>query len=157
MSAWVKYTNSLQKRPILTKAATSGALNALQEMIAATITKTADAHSISKAIKMSAYGIFISYSGFFVSGPLGHFLYLKLDRIIAKRTGKAAALLKLLIANLCISPILIGLYLVALARISGLSLKRSVTVARNRLLATLKISWILNPLVQLYAFQVILN
>ena len=92
--------------------------------------------------------------GFFISGPLGHLLYLNLERMLAGRSGKSAALLKLLGANFVISPILIGLYLVALARISGLPLKKSITVARNRLLATLKISWIINPLVQIYAFQV---
>jgi phosphoribosylformylglycinamidine (FGAM) synthase PurS component len=62
--------------------------------------------------------------------------------------------LKLLASNLVIAPIMTGLYLVALGKIAGLSIQRATAVAKGRLLSTMKISLLINPLVQAYAFKV---
>jgi predicted glycosyl hydrolase (DUF1957 family) len=80
VTLWNKYTNSLETKPVLTKAATSGFLNALQEIIAVTATGTIDAQSVEKTVKMSAYG-------FFVSGPLGHGLYKILEQVFKDKVG----------------------------------------------------------------------
>lgn len=95
--------------------------------------------------------------GLFVTGPTGHFLYILLEKISAKLPfadkWKLTAV-KLAISNLLISPILNTLNLLALSLIGkGSSLNDAVAFVEQRLLPTMKISWTLFPLVQLFAFK----
>jgi hypothetical protein len=141
---FTNYAQSLEENPILTKASTSGTLYALQEIIAVLVTGSPKKESLVKAIKMSSYG-------FFVSGPLGHFLYSFMERLFAK--NERAGILKLLFSNFVISPIMNGLYLIALASFAGASLRKSIAIAKSRLLGMMKISWVVFPVVQMYAFK----
>jgi peroxisomal membrane protein 2 len=141
-----RYSKSLEQNPILTKASTSGTLYALQEIIAVLATGTGNKESVTKAVKMSSYG-------FFVSGPLGHVLYSFMETIFKNKTGPSVGILKLLFSNLVISPILNGCYLVALASFAGASLPKAIQLAKSKLLGMMKISWVVFPLVQMYAFK----
>jgi hypothetical protein len=143
---FTKYAASLEQKPVITKAATSGTLYGLQELIAVLATKSYSKESISKAIRMSAYG-------FFVSGPLGHFLYSFMEKLFEKKQGSHVGVLKLLFSNLVISPIMNGCYLVALASFAGASLPKAISIAKSRLLGMMKMSWVISPAVQIYAFK----
>ena len=136
----------LETRPILTKSATSGILNGVQELIAALATGSFNEKTWRKMMILSAYGSCFS-------APLGHLLYKSLERIFQGRKSNLAGVGKLLYTNLVISPILTYCYLVALAYSSGQSLKRSLQLARVKLLSTMKLAWMINPAVQIYAFQ----
>lgn len=133
------YARHVTTRPVLTKALTAGALNGLQELIAA---KATGSRLDARAFKMAAYG-------FLVSGPLAHYLY----RILETRFKKGNLAAKLIAANLVITPILNFVYLTALAFFSGASLQQSMLLARQRLAGILKISWSVFPLVQMLAFS----
>ena len=47
---------SLQQRPVITKASTSGVLNGLQELIAQRVAGDKDPRGTEKVVKMAAYG-----------------------------------------------------------------------------------------------------
>jgi peroxisomal membrane protein 2 len=141
-----RYAKLLERRPALTKASTSGTLYALQEIIAVLATGTGSKESIAKAVKMSSYG-------FFVSGPLGHVLYGFMERLLKNKIDPSAGIMKLLFSNLVISPILNGCYLVALASFAGASLPKAVQLAKSKLLGMMKISWVVFPLIQMFAFK----
>ncbi|KAJ3257392.1 hypothetical protein HK103_004612 [Boothiomyces macroporosus] len=146
LTLFQKYQQSLQTNPVQTKAATSGILYGLQELIALTVTKTADSKGLVKALKMILYG-------FFVSGPLGHYMYLELEKRFQGKVGAVASIGKLLASNLIISPILNFLYLFALAGIAGANAKQALGIAQSRILGLMKISWVVFPLVQTFAFK----
>ena len=144
MSLIEKYSNSLNSRPILTKAITSSTLYTLQELIAAAISRSpADA---SKALRMTLYG-------FFVSGPMGHFLYAGMESLFAGVEGAKAGLMKLLFSNLVITPIQNSSYLFALGLIAGASPLKALQIVRQKLLSLMKISWVVSPLAQIFAFK----
>lgn len=144
MSLIEKYSNSLNSRPILTKAITSSTLYTLQELIAAAISRSpADA---SKALRMTLYG-------FFVSGPMGHFLYAGMESLFTGVEGAKAGLMKLLFSNLIITPIQNSSYLFALGLIAGASPLKALQIVRQKLLSLMKISWVVSPLAQIFAFK----
>ncbi|KAJ3361836.1 hypothetical protein HDU91_003722 [Kappamyces sp. JEL0680] len=124
-----KYSQSLTERPLLTKAATSGTLYALQELIASVVTGSNP--DSAKAVKMTLYG-------FFVSGPLGHFLYNAMEKIFEKQEGPKVGILKLLFSNLVITPITNASYLFALASFAGANPAKAVQIVQARLLGLMK-------------------
>jgi peroxisomal membrane protein 2 len=147
-----KYSASLTERPLLTKAATSGTLYALQELIASAVTGSqADS---SKALKMTLYG-------FFVSGPLGHYLFSAMEKVFEAQEGPKVGILKLLFSNLLITPITNASYLFALATFAGANSSKAIQIVKARLLGLMKvlyksyiqISWIISPLAQTFAFR----
>ncbi|KAJ3282396.1 hypothetical protein HK104_010915 [Borealophlyctis nickersoniae] len=146
LTLWDRYVLSLQERPVLTKAATSGVLNGLQELIALRVSGKPDPNGLNKAAKMAAYG-------FFIGGPLGHHLYAALDKMFAGKTGGLHAILKLLVSNLVIAPIQNAVYIAAMAYIAGANTAGVIRALRTRLLGVMKITWIVFPLVQTIAFK----
>lgn len=138
------YSQNLQSNPIATKAATSSTLYALQEIVACLVTKTKP--DTQKMIKMALYGGL-------VSGPLSHFLFSILEKTLKGKDLKTA-LLKLIAANLIITPTLNSAYLFCLAVIAGASPLKAIAIVKKRLLGLMKVSWIISPLAQFYAFNV---
>ncbi|KAJ3417490.1 hypothetical protein HDV05_003354 [Chytridiales sp. JEL 0842] len=141
---WDAYVEGLKTRPILYKAGTSGTLNGLQEVIATLA--TGSKLDIFKPARMAAYG-------FFISGPLGHALYDRLEKIFDGKKGAGWTLAKLLASNLVISPILNTAYLIAMGLIAGQNLATSIRNARARLPSVMRTSWIVFPAVQTLAFR----
>jgi hypothetical protein len=73
-----RYLEALQLHPLLTKATTAATLNGLQEMLASW---AADVSlDVRKAAKMALYGLL-------VSGPLGHWLFVVLEKAFKGKTG----------------------------------------------------------------------
>ncbi|KAJ1990276.1 hypothetical protein H4R33_001780 [Dimargaris cristalligena] len=165
------YVGHLERKPLLTKAATAGVLLGLQEYLAQALSGTRATHppkgsslaplpqdsphlAVVKALgrRLDPKVVQMALYGFFLSGPLGHFLYELLGRALAKRKGPLVPVLMLLGANLLISPIQNAVYLMAMAFIAGQRHPAQlVTVVRQQLLRLQKISWALFPLVQLIA------
>lgn len=94
------YLQQLQTNPLRTKMLTSGALAALQEVLASWIAhdRSKHGHYVSSRVpKMAVYGAFIS-------APLGHVLISILQRLFAGRTSLKAKILQILVSNLIVSP-----------------------------------------------------
>ncbi|KAJ1927822.1 hypothetical protein IWQ60_002587 [Tieghemiomyces parasiticus] len=173
------YLTNLMRRPLLTKACTAGALLGLQEQLAKVLAGTAqrggatDKAAETEAVEANAICsgdgphtalakiarrhidpkvVQMALYGFFLSGPLGHYLYETLGRFLAKRKGPIVPVLMLLISNLVFSPIQNAVYLMAMAFIAG---KRKpaqlAAVVKDQLLRLQKVSWVLFPAVQLFA------
>ncbi|KAI8904136.1 hypothetical protein EDD86DRAFT_233167 [Gorgonomyces haynaldii] len=136
------YSKSLQERPLLTKASTAALLNGLQELIASKIAQTGDPQTAIKSLKMALYG-------FFVSGPMGHTLFAVMEHLFANQHW----LLKLLFSNLVITPIQNAVYLFFLGLFAGANTKNALQVVKTRLLGVMKISWVISPAVQIFAFK----
>ncbi|KAH9248471.1 hypothetical protein BSLG_008610 [Batrachochytrium salamandrivorans] len=142
------YMNSIEQRPALTKALTASFLNGLQEIIALKATGNSIHGGIAKTAKMAAYGLC-------VGGPMGHFLYLALEKMTAStsRPPWQSTIIKLLASNLIISPIINSMNLASIAIISGASPTKAIRFVKERLLSVMKISWTVFPLVQMFAFK----
>jgi peroxisomal membrane protein 2 len=143
---FTQYAHALETNPVLTKASTSGVLYGLQETIAVLVTRGYNKESLKKAVKMSSYG-------FFISGPLGHCLYGFMEKLLKNEVGPRAGVLKLLFSNLVISPLMNACYLVAMASFAGASIGKAISIAKSRLLGMMKISWVIFPMVQTFAFK----
>ncbi|TPX59417.1 hypothetical protein SpCBS45565_g07745 [Spizellomyces sp. 'palustris'] len=143
---WTRYVLALQTHPVLTKASTSATLNALQELVASRIAGSDAQIARQKAAKMAAYG-------FFVSGPLGHYLYQGLDKAFKDKTGAGWSILKLLVSNLIIAPIQNAVYLAAMAYIAGAGIPGILQTLKTRLFGVMKMTWLIFPSVQIIAFK----
>src|SRR5436305_896985 len=95
------YLKQLQSNPLRTKMLTSGALSALQEVLASWLAhdKSKHGHYFSSRVpKMAAYGAIIS-------APLGHMLISILQWLFAGRTSVRAKIFQILVSNLIVSQI----------------------------------------------------
>ncbi|KAJ3043676.1 hypothetical protein HDV00_004449 [Rhizophlyctis rosea] len=146
LTLWDRYVLSLQQRPVLTKASTSGLLNGLQEVIAQKVAGENDPQARDKAVKMAAYG-------FFISGPLGHYLFAAMEKAFAGKSGPGVAITKLLVSNLIIAPIQNAVYIAAMAYIAGANAAGIVRAVQSRLLGVMKMTWTVFPIVQAIAFK----
>jgi len=142
------YLDQLQKNPLRTKILTSGALAALQEVLASWLAKdvSKNGHYISSRVpKMAAYGAFIS-------APLGHFLIKILQRLFSGRTSLKAKILQILFSNLVISPIQNTVYLASMAVIAGARTFHQVrATVRAGFMPVMKVSWITSPIALAFA------
>ncbi|KAJ3103376.1 hypothetical protein HDU97_010214 [Phlyctochytrium planicorne] len=143
ITLWDLYLHGLQTKPVLYKAGTAGFLNGLQEIVASQAT---GGKVDSKAAKMAAYG-------FFVSGPLGHHLYLALERAFAGKVGPGWSIAKLLASNLILAPIQNSVYLFAMGIIAGQNVAQAIKTVQTRLLSVMKTTWLVFPVIQAFAFR----
>jgi hypothetical protein len=94
-----EYLKQLQTNPLRTKMLTSGALSALQEILASWLAHDRSKHGhyfSSRIPKMAAYGALIS-------APLGHMLISLLQKLFANRTSLKAKILQIIVSNLVVS------------------------------------------------------
>ncbi|KAJ2080716.1 hypothetical protein H4R24_002858 [Coemansia sp. RSA 988] len=162
------YLTALARQPLATKACTAATLNFLQEEIAQRYSgvradERAQERRVANEGQASGKSLIeyvvnkrvlqFSLYGLLVSGPLNHFLYEALNRVFAGRAKtKLNIVLALLAQNLIISPILNSMFLAANAIIAGERNIRSVVqIVRTRLLGMMKVSWVVFPIVQLFA------
>ncbi|KAJ3326071.1 hypothetical protein HDU76_013033 [Blyttiomyces sp. JEL0837] len=140
---WQSYVHGLETRPVLYKAGTAATLNFTQELVATVAT---GGIPDLKAVKMAVYG-------FAISGPLGHYLYLGLDKAFKDRKGSFWTVMKILSSNLIISPIQNSVYLMAMALIAGQSVSESIKTTKKRLFSVMKTTWAIFPVAQAFAFK----
>ena len=145
---------------------TSGALSALQEVLASWLAhdKSKHGHYFSSRVpKMAAYGAFIS-------APLGHMLIGILQWLFAGRTSLRAKILQILVSNLVVgqnenkysqgslrrmcqvSPIQNTIYLASMAVIAGARTWHQIrATVRAGFMPVMKISWISSPIALAFA------
>ncbi|RUS20269.1 hypothetical protein BC937DRAFT_95571 [Endogone sp. FLAS-F59071] len=142
------YLSALSTNPLRTKAATSGILAGLQELVAQRLAgqKSKNGEIIDlKVIQMTAYGLFIS-------GPLGHFLFELLQKAFKGQTGRKAQIGQILASNLIISPIQNAVYLAVMSMIAGARTSKQVMNAvRLGLFPMMKVSWVVSPIAMTFA------
>jgi len=151
-----QYVLQLATHPLRTKAATTGALLFIQEVLSSHLAgvrpskpaKDASpmarsltaAHINAKALKMAAYGALIS-------APLSHYLSGALQRIFAGKTSRSAKAAYILCNNTFVAPIQTVVYLASIAIINGAKsfedIKRTV---KNGFMTMIRITWVASPL-----------
>ncbi|KAI9490172.1 hypothetical protein BDB00DRAFT_941179 [Zychaea mexicana] len=142
--AWLAwYLAQLAANPLRTKACTSGVLAGMQEL---TAQKLSGVKKIDKrVIQMALYGLFIS-------GPLNHYLYEIMYKLLAGKSPKQAKIGQLLFSNFVISPTMNSVYLTAMTILAGgRSLAQVKTAVRGGLLSMQKVSWCVSPVTLIFA------
>jgi len=153
-----KYLESLVLRPVLTKAITNASLNFIQENLAQYLAGSKPApyrktgilpvdlvKANAKALKLAAYG-------FFISAPLSHVMMGALQKAFAGKTGPKAKVGMIVASNLLVTPVQMSVYLASLGVINGLSsVPAIIKFVRMQITTLLKISWVSNPLSLLFA------
>ncbi|TFK91663.1 hypothetical protein K466DRAFT_582573 [Polyporus arcularius HHB13444] len=157
------YLRNLSSNPLRTKAVTTAFLQFFQEILASHLAGTppprvakdapllvhalARAQVSGKALKMAAYGAF-------VSAPVSHTLVNALQRVFAGRTGLQARLGMLLASQLVVAPIQIVVYLAAMAVINGAKtvddVKKTVKAGFGKVI---RITWMTSPVYTVFAQQ----
>lgn len=142
------YLKQLQSNPLRTKMLTSGALAALQELIASWLAHDRSKHGhyfSSRVPKMVAYGAF-------VGAPMGHVLVGLLQKVFANRTSLRAKILQIIVSNLIISPIQNSVYLASMAVIAGARTWHQIrATVRAGFMPVMKVSWIASPITLAFA------
>ncbi|RMD44924.1 hypothetical protein DV735_g80, partial [Chaetothyriales sp. CBS 134920] len=142
------YLHALQSYPLRTKMLTSGALAALQELIASWLAhdRSRNGHYLSSRVpKMAIYGAFIS-------APTGHFLIGLLQFFFADRTSLRAKILQILTSNLIVAPIQNTIYLASMAVIAGARTWHQIRATiRAGFLPVMRVSWITSPIALAFA------
>ncbi|XP_042884008.1 peroxisomal membrane protein 2-like [Penaeus japonicus] len=126
------YNGSLYTRPLLTKACTSACTAALGDFLGQIISKQPKINFIS----MARYASF----GLVVTGPLAHFFYKILDKIVPP-TAYGAALKRLLVDRFTFAPLLLLLSLYILSRLEGKSHDTCAKEVQMKYWAALKMNW----------------
>ncbi|CAG8504375.1 3544_t:CDS:2 [Ambispora gerdemannii] len=152
------YLTELTVHPLRTKAATSGILSALQEYVAQELSGSRK-EKLKEVEKKTIFGsenndrvVKMAIYGFFISGPLGHFLFETLNKVFKGRTTSSAKLLQLIASNLIISPIQNAVFLAAMAIIAGVKNPAHIYGAvRASIWGLMKITWVVSPLTMAYA------
>jgi len=151
-----QYLLQLATHPLRTKAATTGTLFFIQEVLTSHLARVppskpaknaspivhslAATHVNAKAFKMAAYGALIST-------PLSHYLVGALQRIFAGKTSRSAKAAYILCNNTFIAPIQTVVYLATVAIINGAKsfedIKRTV---KGGFMTMIKVTWVASPL-----------
>ncbi|CAL1695521.1 unnamed protein product [Somion occarium] len=156
-----KYLVQLALHPLRTKAITLGVLQLLQEVLAThlagvpsrPVPKDAPLYAKalsrakidSKALKMAAYG-------FFVSAPLGHLLVGLLQKAFEGKTSVSAKIGQIVASNLIVAPIQISVYLASMAVINGAKTKEDVLrTVKGGFMHVMRLTWMTSPLTLVFA------
>lgn len=131
-----------------TKMLTSGALSALQEVLASFIAGDRNRHGsyfTPRVPKMAVYGSLIS-------APLGHILVTALQKGFANRTSTRAKILQILVSNLIVSPIQNTVYLACMAVIAGARTFHQIrATVKAGFFPVMKVAWCTSPIALIIA------
>lgn len=127
---------------------TSGALSALQEVLASVIARDRSkngSYLTPRVPKMAVYGAFIS-------APLGHILVTLLQKLFAGRTSTSSKIAQIVVSNLLVSPIQNSVYLACMAVIAGARTFHQIrATVKVGFMPVMKVSWCTSPLALLFA------
>ncbi|PAA71101.1 hypothetical protein BOX15_Mlig014069g1, partial [Macrostomum lignano] len=137
MSLIKKYDRLLNERPLLTKAATSGTIFGLGDILSQLIAPkpgTGGQFSLRSTFAYSAFG-------FFISGPLIHAFYRQLDRALPKDSDQQfVALKRTLIDRLLLAPPYLLLLYYSVPLFEGRSLAFAHAKVKDSFLDVLKMN-----------------
>lgn len=150
-AALQSYLALLEAHPIKTKALTALSFNALSEFLASAVVslKNPSEKSIwtKKIPQMALYG-------FFVSGPLSHYLVEGLQRAFRNRRGALWNALQIVAANTIVSPIQILVFLTFMAIFSGARSASAVSRAVKRSFwPVIRNTWMTSPFLLAFSQQ----
>ncbi|KAG8719248.1 hypothetical protein FRC08_003332 [Ceratobasidium sp. 394] len=155
------YLRQLHVRPLTTKAATSGVLSFLQEVLASHLSgvpvprppKDAPAYSHAlAAAKIDMRAVKLAIYGFFISAPMGHFFVGLLQRAFAGRTSAGAKIAQILASNLIVAPIQCCVYLASMAIVNGAkSMDEIVKTVKGGFMKLIRVQWVTSPLAMVFA------
>ncbi|XP_060068596.1 peroxisomal membrane protein 2-like [Ylistrum balloti] len=133
------YLKSLQERPVITKACTSGTITALGNFLSQLIVPNQGNGGKVVWRSVFAYGAF----GFFISGPLIHKFYEMLDKIMPKK--KDAAMLdgikRVIMDRLICAPPFLLLFLYIVPILEGHGHAEAVKKIKETFLTVLIMNW----------------
>ncbi|XP_069475426.1 peroxisomal membrane protein 2 isoform X2 [Ambystoma mexicanum] len=134
-----RYLLLLKSYPILTKAATSGILSALGNLLSQVLEKRRKCLPSSQSIELSGPLRFAIY-GFFFTGPLSHYFYLYMEHLIPP-TVPFAVLQRLLLDRLIFAPAFLLLFFFVMNLLEGKSLSALSERMRVGYWSALKMNW----------------
>jgi len=142
------YLRELAENPLRTKMLTSGALSALQEILASVIAGDRNRHGsyvTPRVPKMAVYGSLIS-------APLGHILVTALQKGFAGKTSTKSKIAQILVSNLIVSPIQNTVYLACMAVIAGARTFHQIrATVKAGFMPVMKVSWCTSPIALIIA------
>eukprot|EP01137_Pigoraptor_chileana_P030047 Opistho-2@16118 len=144
------YNAALEKRPIPTKAVTSGVLFALGDVIAQKLSTEDSEFDFKRLARASAYG-------FAILGPLSHYHFNLLHWIVVTRLGIRGAAMPF--AKVALeqfgywSPFILSVYITSMGLMEGLSVTEATRRLRERFWPTMKANWVVWPAVGIINFR----
>ncbi|KAI0271393.1 hypothetical protein BC834DRAFT_818365 [Gloeopeniophorella convolvens] len=155
------YLAQLSAHPLRTKAATTGVLCFLQEVLGSHLARVPSrrpskdapfySHALAR-VKVDARAVKMALYGFLVSAPLGHVLVGELQKAFAGKTGRAAKIGQVVASNLVVAPIQTAVYLASLAVISGAKSWNDIQkTVKGGFFPVIKVMWVSSPLSLFFA------
>uniref|UniRef100_A0A8C2VBE7 Peroxisomal membrane protein 2 n=1 Tax=Chinchilla lanigera TaxID=34839 RepID=A0A8C2VBE7_CHILA len=136
--ALARYLLLLRLYPVLTKAATSGILSALGNVLAQ-MTKKKQKKEDSQRVDVSGPLRYAVY-GFFITGPLSHYFYLFLEHWVPPEVP-LAAVKRLLLDRLLFAPAFLLLFFLTMSLLEGKDAASFVTWVRSSFWPALRMNW----------------
>lgn len=143
LSIWARYNNALIKAPLLTKSLSAAVLVCLSDVCAQLLSSFTSMNT-SRLLRFALYGLCMT-------GPMGHFWFLALDRIVTA-SGPAAVLKKVLLDQLLFAPVATALFFATMKFADGKSLKDISAFLKNNLPTTLLSSYKVWPIANVINF-----
>ncbi|XP_069788940.1 peroxisomal membrane protein 2 [Narcine bancroftii] len=134
-----QYLFLLKKYPILTKSVTSGILSGLGNVLSQVMEQRNKGLSISKNLNFGGpvrFGIF----GFIFTGPLSHYFYLYLDKLVPSNVPYSQVK-RLLLDRLIFAPAFLALFFVVISLLEGKNLKSLKDKMQTGYWVALKMNW----------------
>ncbi|XP_045390040.1 peroxisomal membrane protein 2 isoform X2 [Lemur catta] len=134
--ALAQYLLLLRRYPVLTKAATSGVLSALGNVLTQMIEKKSRKKENSTSLDVSGPLRYAVY-GFFFTGPLSHYFYLFLEHWIPPEVP-LAGVKRLLLERLLVAPAFLLLFFLIMNFLQG---QAAVAAVRAHFWPALRTNW----------------
>ncbi|XP_053135152.1 peroxisomal membrane protein 2 [Hemicordylus capensis] len=135
----VRYLLLLRLYPVLTKAVSSALLSALGSLLSQITEKSPRKGEPSKRLDLRGPLRFAIY-GFFFTGPLSHYFYLYLERLIPSDVP-FAIVKKLLVDRLLVAPAFVALFFLIMSLLEGKNTSAFIKRMKSSYWAALKMNW----------------
>lgn len=134
-----QYLHLLKRFPILTKSVTSGILSGLGNVLSQVLEQRSKGQSILKNLNFGGptrFGVF----GLFFTGPLSHYFYLYLDKLIPSNVPYSQ-IKRLLLDRLMFAPAFLALFFTVITLLEGKKLKALKEKMQTGYWIALKMNW----------------
>ncbi|XP_051888221.1 peroxisomal membrane protein 2 [Pristis pectinata] len=134
-----QYLFLLKKYPVLTKSVTSGILSGLGNVLSQVMEQRSKGLSITKNLSFGGpirFGVF----GLVFTGPLSHYFYLYLDKLIPSNVPYSQVK-RLLLDRLMFAPAFLALFFVVISLLEGKNLKALKDKMQTGYWIALKMNW----------------
>lgn len=141
---WTRYNHALLTCPLLTKSISASLLVLLSDICAQWLTHCSDSWRLCR---------FFLY-GLLLSGPTGHFWHMALEKLV-RIGGARGVLIKVALDQLAFAPLATALFFIFMKTLEGLSLDDTCLFLQSHLFVTMKHSYKLWPMANLFNFSCI--